>query len=133
MGKWYKLASITTTGSAGSATGSATNYGKDVDSGAPIPSGFVMAYYVDFTTMPPTTDVTISRVLPNGATAAMLTLTDKNTDGYYPVKEASYSTAGIVSTTDLIYPYTANGQFAVSVAQGDAVANGVVVWVAIES
>lgn len=126
---WYKIASVTTTGSAGSASGDSGIVGKTADNSQPIPSGFVMGAFIDFTTMPNTTDVTISLVMPNGALVSYLVTTNVNTDGYYPaVMLPSWSAAGVVSASDLRYPHTANGQFKTAVAQGDAVANGVAVW-----
>lgn len=132
MADWFKIASITTTGSAGTATGTSGKVSRDLDNNKPLPHGLVVSYFIDFTTMPATTDVTISRVEPNGALKTALTVTNSGTDAEYPVKEPSYSNAGVASAVDLIYPFTPNGTFQVDVAQGDAITNGVVVWVAIE-
>lgn len=126
---WYKIASVTTAGSAGSASGDSGIVGKTADNSAPIPSGFVMGAYFDFTSAPGTIDVTVSMVMPNGALITYLVTTNVNTDGYFPaVMLPSWSAAGVVSTSDLRYPHTANGQFKTAVVQGDAITNIVAVW-----
>jgi len=51
--EWIKVTSITTTGSAGSATGTSGNVTLRT-------GGELYAIFVDFTTMPATTDVTIT-------------------------------------------------------------------------
>jgi hypothetical protein len=132
MAKWYKIASITTAGSAGSATGDSGVVSKDIDNNVGIPSGLIVGVFIDFTSQPATCDVTVSRVLPNAALQTLVVTTDVNADRVMQIKEASYSTAGVVSATDLVYPWSINGQFKTTVAQGDAITNGVVVWVAIE-
>lgn len=132
MAKWYKIASLTTLGSAGSATADSGVVSKTVDNSQPIPSGIIVGVFIDFTTQPSTTDVTVSRVLPNGALQTLVVTTNVNTDVVMQIKEASYNTAGVVSASDLVYPWSINGKFQTTVAQGDAITNGVVVWAAIE-
>lgn len=129
MVDYVKIGSVTTTGSAGSATGD-SGVLTTAGSGVSFPSGFLCEIFIDFTSMPSTTDVTISEVLPNGALRTLLVTTNTNTDGVYPVKHASYSSAGVVSTTDLVYP-NVGSRFQVTVAQGDAITNGVVVYMKI--
>lgn len=126
---FVKIASITTTGSASNATGDSGVVSTSANGGS-LPSGFLVEIFIDFTSMPSSTDVTISEVLPNGALRTLLVTTNTNTDGVYPVKIASYSSAGVASTSDLVYP-NVGSRFQVTVAQADALTAGVVVYMKI--
>lgn len=110
---------VTTTGSAGSATGSAV-------SEVPI-RGYLESIKTDFTTAAATTDVTITETLNLGRT--LLTLTDKNTDRVdyprYPVQGNTGSDIAGVYTRAYIDWTT----ITVSVAQADPVTNNVVVTI----
>lgn len=121
---WTLIASVTTAGGAGVATGDS---GIVSGSSGGFPSGILTAIYIDFTSMPATCDVTISEVMPNDALRTLLVTTDKNTDGVFIVKIPTYSTAGVVSASDLAYPVVAR-RFKVTVAQADAITNGVSVY-----
>jgi hypothetical protein len=76
--------------------------------------------------MPATTDVTISEVLPNGALRTLLITTNVNTDTNGIVQLPNMTSAGAAGT-GFVYP-AVGSRFQVDVAQGDAVANGVVVY-----
>lgn len=121
--EWIKVASITTTGSAGSATGTSGNV--NIRTG-----GELQAVFVGFTTMPATTDVTISEILPNGGSRTLLTLTNVNTDAVHQVRIADSTTAGAAGT-GFVYPVVGS-TLKVDVAQGDAVTNGVIVYMMID-
>jgi len=116
---WQRVASITTTGSAGSATGTSGTVSL-------TRGGVLYAIFIDFTTMPATTDVTINEVLPNAGTRNLLTTTNVNTDGVYMVQLANSTVAGAAGT-GFVYPVIGS-QISVSVAQGDAITGGVVVY-----
>lgn len=125
--QWAKIASVTTTGSAGSATGDS---GTVSASGSnPLPSGTLYAIYIDFTSMPATTDVTISEVLPTGALRTLLITTNVNTDGVFLVQLANATVAGAAGT-GFVYPVV-GGSFKVTVAQADALADAVAVYMMI--
>lgn len=131
MAKWYKIAALTTVGADGSGAADSGIVGKTADNSEPIPAGFVMAVFIDFTSQHANTDVTISLIMPNAALVTLLATTNVNTDGYYVPMMASHSTAGAASASDLRYPITANGRFQTVVAQG-ASSQALAVWVAIE-
>lgn len=97
----------TVTGSAGSATGSAAT-------GRPI-FGRVRAVYVDYTSQPATTDVTIKATGPD---QPILTLTNANTDGWFQPRVLSDDTSG-ADLTGVYDTITVSGPLSVSVAQGD--------------
>lgn len=133
MAEFVKIAAVTTTGSAGSATGDSgvvTSNGA----GSSLPTGFLVEIYVDFhASAPSTTDTTISEVLPNGSSLrTILTLTNTNTDGVYAVKIPSYNTTGTASGSDLVYP-NIGSSWKVTVAQCDALTAAVTVWAKIVS
>lgn len=101
--------SITTTGTAGNATGSADT---------PLVNGFYLGAYLDFTSAPSTTDTTIAGINPTLGNIQVLT--DTNTDGYYSSTIAAKTAAGAAVTNGHLYQPVA-GQVRVSIAQGDAV------------
>lgn len=90
MVRTYRFDLITTSGSDGSATGTAT-------SDHPI-IGEVKAIHVDYTNQPATTDVTIATV--HAPILTILTLTDNNTDGWFPVRHALVDETGTAVTYD---------------------------------
>ena len=106
---------ITTTGSAGSATGSAASE---------LLAGTLELVVVNYTSMPATTDVTISYTI-NGATKTLLTLTNNNTDFVDAIFDVPVSAAGADSTLTEWKPFLPGVSVTVSVAQGDAVTDGV--------
>lgn len=98
---------VTTSGSAGSATGSAKT--------KPI-SGKVLAVHLDYTSEPATTDVTVATA--HAPVATILTITDGNTDGWFYPRALLDDTAG----ADLTAIYDAipiDDEITVSVAQAD--------------
>jgi hypothetical protein len=107
---------VTTTGSAGSATGTAS-------SGAI--NGFLLDVYLDFhASAPATTDTTIAFDEPD--LGNILVVTNSATDALYaPRKQASDSTGAAISGSYDLYPV--NGNISVSVGGSDALANAVVV------
>lgn len=127
MAYWTKIASVSPTGGAGLASGTSGIVSSLTSAnGVVVPSGELRAIFVDYTTMPATTDVTISEVLPSGALRSLLTLTNVNVDAIHQVQVANSTIAGAAGT-GFVYPMV-GGAFQVDVAQGDAVANGVVVY-----
>jgi len=100
--------SVTTTGTAGAAAGSAATT-------RPI-FGRVRAVYIDYISQPATTDVTITST---GPSQPILTLTNVNTDGWYYPRRVIDTTAGAAAAG--VYDAVAiAGPLSVSVAQGDA-------------
>lgn len=110
---------ITTTGGAGVATGSATS--------DPI-NGEILAVQVDYTTMPATTDLTIATAGLTPPAFNILVLTNVNTDAYHlPRKQASDAAGAAI--TGVYDRFVVADKVSASVAQGDAVTNGVKVWI----
>ena len=115
--------SVTTTGSAASATGNTTS--------EILLNGYLLGFRVDYhASAPATTDVTITSVLPSGQPAdTLLTLTNINTDiPYRPVLRADYVPANTASGTFSIMPLP-NHKINVAVAGSDALTDCVTVWV----
>lgn len=111
---------VTTVGSAGSAAGSATTDTRV--------NGRILAVHVDYTSQPATTDVTLASTLP---TQTILTLTDSNTDALdYPRKLVQGATGA--DLTAIYDNFIVAGYLTATVAQGDAVTDGVVVTVYLE-
>lgn len=109
---------VTTTGSAGSASGNATS--------TPIVSGYIERIYLDFhASAPATTDTTISVVGHENRT--ILTLTNVNTDGDYPVRIAETGNTGTAAATTTRLAVV--GQIKVALAQCDALTGAVVAYV----
>jgi len=109
------VVNLTPEGAAGSATAT-------VDSD-PI-EGLLNHIYVDFTSEPATTDVTVTELY--APYRAILTLTNVNTDTLrYPTVKAQ-DLAGVAQSADLRLHIS--GRLRVVVAQGDPVANGVRVY-----
>lgn len=108
MATKYELVTVTVAGSAGSATGSATT--------RPV-TGLLLGVYVDYVTQPATTDVTIATAGSTAPALTLLTLADKNTDGWFFPRRAIHDTAGAAQTQYDIAPVA--DAITVSVAQGD--------------
>lgn len=115
MGQAVKryIVNVTTTGSAGSATGD--GYSKAV-------SGFLVGAYFDFhASAPATTDTTVTDVA-TGRT--ILTLTNTVTDAMHVVqKQASDNTGTAISGAYAYSPI--DGEIKISLAQCDALTNAV--------
>lgn len=109
---------ITTTGSNGSASGSAVT--------SPI-EGYLLDVYVNYHASAPgaTTDLTLKQT---DRTEVFLTLTDTATDGYYAPRMAVHTNAGVAVTNgcDLI---PINGTITGSIAQSNALTGCCVVTV----
>lgn len=120
MSEWVRIP-VTTTGSAGSATGSTTTAAY---------SGIITAVKLDYSgSAPATTDVTLSEVGGGGRT--LLTVTNNNTSAaYYPTVEAQ-DTSG-VGVSGVRWPIALGGTaLKVDVAGSDPLTNAVVAWVLI--
>lgn len=109
---------VTTTGSAGSATG--TGYSGSIN-------GLLLGVYLDYNaSAPATTDVTIStNVTAHGGT--ILTVSNNNSDGFYPVRvQAVDNTGTAISGVYELWPIS--GVVKIAVAQADALTNCVVAY-----
>ena len=108
---------VTTTGSAGSATGSATSNAIN---------GFIIGVLFDFTSAAATTDTTLAYASPAGGN--IIVLTNANTDVLHlPRKATSDSAGAAISGGYDVYPVA--GTLTLSVAQGDAATDNVVATV----
>ena len=108
---------VTTTGSAGSATGS-------TDSGAL--NGLLLDIFLDYDgSAPGTTDVTVAHKTRGGS---VLAVTNNATDGlYHPrAKPVDSANAAITNAHDR---FALNGPLTVSVAQADALTDCVVAYI----
>ena len=101
----YKI-SVTVTGSAGSATGSGTSI-------YPI-NGELCGVYIDYTSQPATTDVTITSTNP---TQSLLTISNANTDAWFYPRAVAHGITGSALTWYDEIPIDAYVN--VAVAQGD--------------
>lgn len=108
----------TTTGVAGSATGTATTAN-------PI-FGRVWAVHVDYITQPATADVILKATGPD---QTILTLTNANTDGWFYPRRVVDTTAG-AAAAGVYDTFAVHGNINVAVAQGDA--GSVVVTILVE-
>ncbi len=107
---------ITTTGSAGSASGSGHSA---------TPLGQLVALHLDYhASAPATTDVTVTAP-GNPAALTVLTLSDNNTDGWYFPKTQDHDNTGSAVTGSYSDPLLHLG-VDISVAQADALTNAVV-------
>lgn len=107
--------SITTTGSAGSATGSADT---------PAVNGFYLGAYLNFhASAPATTDTTIAGVNPTVGNIQVLT--DTNSDAYYSSTIAAKTAAGAAVTNGFVHQ-PISGTVRVSLAQCDALTDALV-------
>jgi hypothetical protein len=109
---------VTTTGSAGSATGSATSA---------VINGLLYSLYVKYhDDAPATTDVTISE--DGGAARTFLTISDANTSGEYPPMVTARDATNTERTSQAIIPSLAGHGLTVTVAGADALTNAVEVY-----
>ena len=117
---------VTTTGSAGSATGS-------TDSDVPV-RGYILGIQLDYhASAPATTDVTITELAPDEGTdrRTVLSISNNATDGfYYPAVEVQ-DNAGTGQGS--YWPYfISNRKLQVSVAQSDALTDAVVATIIVD-
>jgi hypothetical protein len=106
---------ITTTGSAGTASGS----------GATIPiNGFLLDVYIDYhASCPATADVSIA----DAVFGNVLVVSNNNSDGWYAPRKATCDPAA--AATGLYDLIPLNGSLSITVAQADALSDCVVVHV----
>lgn len=98
---------ITTTGSAGSAAGSADS--------EPV-EGILEAVKIDYTSMPASTDVTLTELSAPART--LLTIADANTDDVFYPTMTEDDASGVAQTTRR--PFYVSGRLRASAAQADA-------------
>lgn len=91
-----------------------------------IRPGILQGIFVDYTSQPATTDVTISNRGRN-----LLVLTNVNTDGVYQPRVLADDAAGVDIAGQHVAP-AVGGAIRVQVAQGDPVDGGVLVTLLIE-
>ena len=108
MLKTHKI-TVTTTGGAGVATGTATSDNPII--------GELVGIYLDYVSQPGTCDVTVATAGTPSTT--ILTVTNGNTDGWF------YPRHGVVNAsnsaiTDSNAPFIIADKITVSIAQGDA-------------
>jgi hypothetical protein len=109
----YETVKVTTTGSAGSASGSAETI--------PI-EGFLLDMYIDYhASAPATTDVTIS----DPVFGNLLVVSNNATDGKYAPREPNCDAAGAANGLYDLIPL--NSKLTVAVAQANALTDCVVV------
>jgi hypothetical protein len=108
----YETIKVTTTGAAGSASGSAQT--------VPI-QGFLLDVYIDYhASAPATTDVTIS----DPVFGNLLVVSNNKTDGKYSPREPNCDAAGAANGRYDLVPI--NSKLTVAVAQADALTDCVV-------
>lgn len=112
------IVKVTTTGSAGSASGSAL-------SAIPI-KGYLEAITVVYASQPATTDVTIAE--SGGAGRTLLTLTNGNTNTTKYPRPQAHDGAGTAITGQYWRVFLPGDYVSVAVAQGDAATNAVTVY-----
>lgn len=112
-----KQVSITTTGSAGSATGSGTITGL---------SGFLIDIYLDYNaSAPATTDVTVSE----SVYGTILTRTDTVTDGRFAVRGAIHDATGAAIANQYDLYCLRDSTLTFSIAQSNALTDCLVAYV----
>ena len=108
---------VSTTGSAGSATGSGI---------LTVPYAELLALYVDYhADAPATTDLTISSP-GNPASVTLLTLTNVNNDGWYYPKVQQQDSSGSAVSGGYSHPLV-HGSLLASLAGCDPLSNAVVI------
>jgi len=114
---------VSATGSAGSASGTTIEA---------VPLSKLLAIYMDFTSAPSTTDITVSTPSSGNVPAVtILTLTNVNSDGwYYPQTQIHDNTGSAI--TGAYMPYTLHGSLSVALAQADAVTDELIAYAVIE-
>lgn len=102
-----EIVTVTTTGSAGSASGAGATPGM---------SGFLLDIYLDYTGQPATTDVTIAYDEPDSGN--ILVVSNNATDGLYAPRKQVCDAAGaaVAGAYDLL---PLNGKLSIAVDQGD--------------
>jgi len=96
-------------------------------------SGYVVAVHLEFTTQPATADVTIATV--NAPIKTILTITDSATDAWYYPRHLVHGETGTALTGTAggdRTPIPVDDHIKVTIAQGDAVANGLVATILYE-
>lgn len=112
-------ASITTTGSAGSATGTGST---------DVLHGFLLDVYVDYdASAPGTTTVAIAYDEPD--LGSVLSVGAGNTDARYAPRQTAHTTAGAVTDPDGYDRLPLNGKLAITVAASNALTDAVVVTI----
>jgi len=107
VGLTTRTVTVTTTGTAGSATGSAQ---------LGVPPCAVMAVKVDFTSQPGTTDTTIT-----SDSRTILSLSNNNTNALFFPRTPPDDTAGATLSSNPHTPFITTGApISISVAQGNA-------------
>ena len=110
---------VSTTGSAGAASGSSV---------LAVPLSELVAVHVDYhASVPATTDLTLKSP-GNPASVTLLTLTNVNSDGWYYPKVQKHDNAGAAITGDYADPVV-HGNLSCDLAQCDALTNAVVLTV----
>jgi hypothetical protein len=109
---------VTTTGSAGSATGTGRS---------PSLNGFLLDIYFDFAAAPSTTDTTVAFEAGSGG-GTILTLTNTNTDVLHAPRKNASDNAG-TAITGVYDCYPLNGVVTVALAQCDALAPAVTAYI----
>jgi hypothetical protein len=116
---------VTTTGSAGSASGNA-------NSG--LMSGKLVAIHLDFTSQPATTDVTVATA--HAPIRTLISVSNTNADGWFYPRVAVQDTSGAAITFDgthgIYEAIPVNDYITVSVAQGDPNVAAVVATIYVE-
>jgi hypothetical protein len=108
---------VTTTGSAGSATGSTDSEAMQ---------GFLLDVFLDFNaSAAATTDTTVAFENRGGN---LIVVSNTNTDGLYVPRVQAHDSAG-AAISGVYELYALNGKLTVSVAQGDALTDCVVAYV----
>lgn len=117
---------VTVSGSAGSATGSSQTR-------LPV-NGKIAAVYVDYTSQPATTDLTLKTAGNNSPAQTILSLTNANTDGWFYPRAALHKNDGTALSYDGTNPVTdefpVDDYLTVTVTQGNA--GSVDVWVLVK-
>lgn len=101
---------VATTGSAGSASGSAI---------LALPNCELLAVYIDYGAAPSTTDLVLKAIGGDLADVTVLTLTNINTDGWYYPRVQKHDNTGSAITGDYDRPVIHNNLLA-TLAQADA-------------
>lgn len=122
MAIYQEVVRVTTTGSAGAATGTATSQAMD---------GYLLDIYLDFhASAPGTTDVTIAYDTP--ARGNVFARSDSATDGFFAPRVAPVSNAN-AAITNAYDRFPLNGALTVSLAQCDALTDAVVAYIRYEA
>ena len=117
---------VTTTGSAGVAAGTGAT--------GVYMRGRLVGVYIDYTSQPSTTDVTIAT--KTAPIQTLLTRTNANTDAWFYPRIAVHDNTGTAISFAATFPvydwFRVDDVITVTVAQGDAITDGVVVTILVE-